>query len=153
MKVAKHSEGRMRACPPSIGRFKLGVASPRSGALKIVGEVSNYSEEALEDQRRIVACWNACEGISTESLESESSAVMGWTRTASKLINATKQRDELLATLEQLIASADEPIPSLTDDQLHEILVDPEATEAVRKQAAAMLKARSTIAAMKGGAA
>lgn len=49
--------------------------------------------------RRIVACVNACAGISTEALEAEGSAVMGWNRTARKLIDVAKQRDELLAAL------------------------------------------------------
>jgi hypothetical protein len=52
--------------------------------------------------RRLVACWNACEGISTDALETEGGAVMGWVRTASKLIAATTQRDELLEALKEL---------------------------------------------------
>lgn len=61
------------------------------------------SELRYNNARRIVACVNACAGISTETLESEGSAVMGWNRTASKLIRVTKQRDELLAALELCI--------------------------------------------------
>lgn len=63
-------------------------------------------ETGMANARRVAAAWNACEGISTEALETDGSAAMGWTRTASKLIHATKQRDELLAAL-KLIRSAE----------------------------------------------
>lgn len=52
-----------------------------------------------QDARRLAACWNACEGISTEALESEGGAAIGWARTASKLLRMQSQRDELLAAL------------------------------------------------------
>jgi hypothetical protein len=66
----------------------------------LVGHLSNATEES---RRRIVACVNACAGISTESLEGEGNAVVGWNRTAQKLIEATKQRDELAEHLERLL--------------------------------------------------
>lgn len=53
--------------------------------------------------RRLVACWNACEGISTEDLESERSASTGWVRTASKLLKATTERDSLRAVNAELL--------------------------------------------------
>jgi hypothetical protein len=69
--------------------------------------LSNIEEGPCDDSeanaRRLVACWNACEGISTESLETEVSAAMGWTRTASKLIAMTTQRNELLEALQGFV--------------------------------------------------
>jgi len=56
-----------------------------------------HGEEQKANTNRIVTCVNACAGISTDSLEQEGSAVMGWQRTARKLIDVTKQRDELLS--------------------------------------------------------
>lgn len=56
--------------------------------------------ESQDNARRLAACWNACDGIGTDVLESEASAVMGWTRTASKLIRVAKERHELLEALE-----------------------------------------------------
>ncbi len=64
-----------------------------------------------KDARRMAACWNACDGLSTEALETEGSAVMGWTRTASKLMRATTQRDELLKALQSAVDALD----ALTD--------------------------------------
>ena len=59
-----------------------------------------------EQYRRARACVNACAGISTDAIEQEGSAVMGWQRTARKLIDVTKQRDELLDALETVNESA-----------------------------------------------
>ena len=56
-----------------------------------------------DNARRLVACWNACDGISTDELETTGGAAVGWTRTASKLIHATTQRDELLEALGGLL--------------------------------------------------
>ena len=65
-----------------------------------------HGEEQKANTNRIVTCVNACAGISTDSLEREGSAVMGWQRTARKLIDVTKQRDDLLAALNLLYSWA-----------------------------------------------
>jgi hypothetical protein len=49
----------------------------------------------FEDARRLVACWNACEGISTENLEDNSSVKV----LAERYNKALRQRDELLEAL------------------------------------------------------
>ena len=51
----------------------------------------------LADARRIVACVNACRGASTEVLES--GVVHDWSLLMTEL---EKQRDQLLATLQQI---------------------------------------------------
>lgn len=55
-----------------------------------------------DDYIRARSCVNACAGISTDSLEQEGSAVMGWQRTARKLIDVTKQRDTAWAELREI---------------------------------------------------
>ncbi len=59
--------------------------------------------EAAANARRLVACWNACEGISTEALEIE----RGMTGAVEKLLirkmEVEAQRDELLAALEWVL--------------------------------------------------
>ena len=60
-----------------------------------------------DDYIRARACVNACKGISTDALEAEGSAVMGWNRTARKLIDVAKQRDELLSICAELQESAE----------------------------------------------
>lgn len=56
------------------------------------------------DARRLVACWNACDGISTEALESAGNAFNGWKLASYAMDDAKAQRDELLAALQNLIA-------------------------------------------------
>ena len=55
-----------------------------------------------ETARRIVACVNACAGISTEELESTSIPVY-WQSVALKLERTQEQRDELKAAIEQYV--------------------------------------------------
>lgn len=54
--------------------------------------------------RRLVACWNAAEGLSTESLESAGNALNGWKLASYAMNDAKAQRDELLAALQLLVA-------------------------------------------------
>jgi hypothetical protein len=63
---AQHTQGRLVACKPSDELHAIRDASGR-----IVADVG-YSGTKDGDEakaRRLVACWNACEGISTEVLE------------------------------------------------------------------------------------
>lgn len=80
----------------------------------VIDPVTQEPSEA--NARRIVACVNACAGISTESLEGECNAVIGWNRTASKLLKMGKQRDDILSALESAVRwakpMADAPIDS-----------------------------------------
>lgn len=71
------------------------------GFPKTAEGLEKRTQEDRANRRRLVACWNACDGLSTEALESEGNAALGWSRTASKLIHATTQRDELLAALDK----------------------------------------------------
>lgn len=64
---------------------------------------NSVADKDEANARRLVACWNACEGISTDELETTGGAAVGWTRTASKLIHATTQRGELLEALNGLL--------------------------------------------------
>lgn len=96
------------------------LAQPAEGGEVPLGAIVNGREHA----RRLVACWNACEGISTDAIETEGSAVMGWARAASKLLRLRsghdelqeshqaikEQRDELLAALRCAIKKAPELI-------------------------------------------
>ena len=79
-------------------------------ALTLLTRSSLGEEHDEANARRLVASWNACDGISTDELETTGGAAVGWTRTASKLIHATTQRDELLEALKHIegVALADE---------------------------------------------
>lgn len=55
--------------------------------------------KAEENSRRLTACWNACEGISTENLEDN----LPVKELAQQYNEAIRQRDELLAALEEIV--------------------------------------------------
>lgn len=60
------------------------------------------AEQAHADARRLVACWNACEGISTEALEKEN-MLPAFDREQDRADKAERQRDDLLEALEAII--------------------------------------------------
>ena len=57
--------------------------------------------QELENARRIVACWNACSGISTENLEDN----IPMLDLANRYNDSIKQRNELLAALKSVLNS------------------------------------------------
>lgn len=56
--------------------------------------------EARANARRLVACWNACEGLSTENLETNVPIKQGLDGLNQLLRSAEQQRDELLAAID-----------------------------------------------------
>lgn len=76
------------------------------------GTVATFTDEPSEaDARRLVACWNACEGITTERLEEIDKPLLmhltGADRRAARMVQERReleaQRDELLAALQGLL--------------------------------------------------
>lgn len=55
-----------------------------------------------ENLRRIVACWNACEGISTEALEQPGIILKRIESACGELYDVKRQRKELLKTLRHI---------------------------------------------------
>jgi uncharacterized Zn finger protein len=110
---AQHTPKRVKVQHPHAGARGFEIAF-EPGLEQVCQDITEANA------RRLAACWNACEGLSTESLETESSAVMGWTRTASKLIAATTQRDELLAALR----ATDEFIDGILEDLQRDRVAD-----------------------------
>ena len=60
----------------------------------------NTGARSEHDARRLAACWNACEGVPTESLEKEWWGHLGDKTKPSKLM---AQRDALLAACKALV--------------------------------------------------
>ena len=110
----------------SIG---IGAVGTPLIARVILRDVSINAQKA--NARRIVACVNACAGLSTEELESYQAKNL----TDGLMLIAVKQeRDDLLAALEGVAAFWDS---ITTEDRLNDLHA----------------KARDTIASVKGGAA
>lgn len=139
----QHTLGRIRALPEEPGvpyirirgdligqRFK--IANVLTPVYEGVGE--REFEETRENARRLVACWNACEGLATETLERLGTLDRANVARDARHVEALAQRDELLAALETIVKSlADQ------DD------------EGMIEHAEPMIRARAVIAKVKGG--
>lgn len=67
--------------------------------------VRDFNAEQQANARRIVACVNACEGISTTDLESApgyDAAINGFHEQRALVVQARNERDELLALLTEV---------------------------------------------------
>lgn len=103
--------------------------------------------------KRLVAAWNACQGIDTKDLESGSvNIIQRLHDQAAK--NVLTQRNTLLMTLDRLLKS--DPtgaISTASDELLEQAANDENADQVVREQAAALLQARIVMADIEGGTA
>jgi hypothetical protein len=61
--MSAHTPGPWRVMPPSVGRFKVGAARAHSEAFQIVGEASNYNEQAEANARLIAAAPELLEAL------------------------------------------------------------------------------------------
>lgn len=71
-----------------------------------------YEEDAC---RRMVACWNACEGISSDALLSGTALITAFQREQDRADTALRQREELLSVMQQIERLAREANVSLVD--------------------------------------
>lgn len=72
-----------------------------SGSRQISSFDGPQNEEQFSNVRRIVACVNACAGYTTEELEQATLDKRHRHEIIADLVKSNKQRDELLAALEQ----------------------------------------------------
>lgn len=94
---AQHTPGRVKVQHPHAG--------PRGWEVAFEPGLEQLCQDITEDNaRRLAACWNACEGISAEALESAGNAFNGWRLASYAMDDAKAQRDELLEALQNLIA-------------------------------------------------
>lgn len=127
-----HTQGKL-----SVDAHK-NIVAEGGGLVAFPGIAAGFDQEA--NARRLVACWNACEGISTEELESERSSSTGWARTASKLLKATTERDALRAVNAELVDALNSYDGSRAIDQWDESYPASKAWES--KRFAALAKAK-----------
>ena len=130
-------------------KHQVPVSSDRTSILTIAteGAIAFGAVYSADDARRIVACVNACRGLSSDELEQHGlvSAV------GTELLELEQQRDELLAALQRLISS-DPHVEMFPTSEL-EICANNEALPpTLREQAASVIQARAVIAMVKGGA-
>lgn len=105
---AQHTPGRLAVAVeifdndgmPETALQALGGAATVAVALEF-GPNNPGMREA--NARRLAACWNACEGISTEALESDGNLGNGWKLATYEMRDAIAQRDELLDLLQGVL--------------------------------------------------
>lgn len=99
----KHTQGRLSflANPIEPNKYVIAVNDQR-WFMSILHNGEQWEPEQRENMRRLVACWNAAEGLSTESLESAGNAFNGWKLASYAMNDAKAQRDELLTVLKAL---------------------------------------------------
>lgn len=85
----QHTQGRLHVA----GQDKVQI---RSDEHQIAKAWSFAGKTGQENARRLAACWNACEGLHTESLERNKPL-------GDQLVDAINQRDELLEALKEAI--------------------------------------------------
>ena len=102
MNDARHTQGRLKA-------FNL-YATPeiRDQDDEFVAHLKDGGPRSVSNARRLVACWNACDGVPTADLEQYASLDGCDNETVARLkfiIGLTRQRDELLVALEAVLAT------------------------------------------------
>lgn len=97
---AQHTQGRLRLS--ASGALYVGDPKVLAG-LKIhspwIVDAWEGDDEADANMRRLAACWNACEGLSTEALERLGTLDRARVELDVIRVQAIAQRDELLAAL------------------------------------------------------
>ena len=88
-------------------KHQVPVSSDRTSILTIAteGAIAFGAVYSADDARRIVACVNACRGLSTDELEQHGLvSAVGY-----ELMELTKQRDELLEAAKAVVTRWDTP--------------------------------------------
>ena len=121
--MSKHTPGRLFLSELPVGErdgkmayAKLEIVAPSQDPRYLVfsvariefsyeqkhkGFISTSKEEAEANARRLVACWNACEGIATDELE-EIARIGGMLGPREDVAKIAEQRDELREALQSI---------------------------------------------------
>ncbi|TNI35693.1 hypothetical protein [Aeromonas veronii] len=123
------------------GRGYVAKMMPLDAPRDRKGLPTDTSDEMCANARRIVACVNACRGLSNDELEQKGIV----TSISARFLAAERSRDELLAALEVSLAAM---------EHMGNVLNEMDAvTEEDEVHYAAFEQARTAIAKAKGGAA
>ena len=100
--VAKHTQGRLTLNPIRLDQI---CTADGSACIATANRDAAPPLEVMANARRLVACWNACDGINTELIEAASDGLLARAlgQVSSKhdaLRSAEAQRDKLLVALQ-----------------------------------------------------
>lgn len=96
-----YTPGKIYADPTSTSGW-VDIRTTGDDGLRSLPFIACKHYDAEANARRVVACWNACEGISTEALEKEN-MLPAFDREQDRADRAERQRDDLLESLEAII--------------------------------------------------
>lgn len=130
---AMHTPGPLKIAGRETRGLPHTLVASRTLLFRVYSEAYGDMDQEVANARRLVACWNVCDGMSTESLELMPGQF--FKPPYQRLAELEAQRDELLDALLPF-ASVD-----LRTQGVHQRFADD------------VLRARAAIAAMKGGAA
>lgn len=109
--MSNHTEGKLSVHGERIDSFHA-----QDGEFVVA---NCYGQDAQENARRLVACWNACDGISTEDLDDALSITdrpfFNQIAAASLFL---KGRNELLAALREAAGYVEDLEPSLRMEEI-----------------------------------
>lgn len=129
----EHTEGRLTATESQHEPNRFMISVPAGWLFSILHNGEALVEKQRVNVRRLVACWNALDGLPTELLERYGATRRGIYKGTEEL---KAQRDELLAALQSLVGEYEPNIKTF-------------ATDAPRK--AKWMAALAAIAKAKGG--
>ena len=99
-----HTPGKLVVAEHTDERCAIRSTTPVAHGLpgKIVADVgySGYENTDATNARRLVACWNACDGVPTDALEQ----IDGLAKAVLPYHQIKAQRDELLHALHDMLA-------------------------------------------------
>lgn len=96
---AQHTQGRLTVAGPTIqgGEDACGVPLAIAHMLNPYAGATGAADRVEANARRLVACWNACEGLTTETLEVAGSGI------APSLNEIFEEHGELMAQRDELL--------------------------------------------------
>ena len=108
---AKHTQGRLRIAGRETRGLPHTLVAANTLLFRVYSEAFGDVEQEGANARRLVACWNACDGIPTEVLEHYYGDKGGLDAALDEAslrdhTTAAQQRDELLAALRRLSFAA-----------------------------------------------
>lgn len=93
--MSKHNKGRLHLAGRETRGLPHSLVASKTLLFRVYSEAFGDIEEETDNARRLVACWNLCDGISTKNLETNLPV-----RVLAQRYNAVlKDRDALRAAL------------------------------------------------------
>ena len=102
--MSAHVEGRIGFIESGDANKYTLIDNRERWLMSILHNGEALVDRQRENLRRLVACWNACEGISTDVLEMGRMSPDAFQVEESRADRAESQRDELLEALVDLVA-------------------------------------------------